>query len=147
MAAFVAGDIVPDPGKTVRFHVVRQTPYGDRYKLFALQTPEPSPVQFMGPYGMALLQASDGRIVVDAVSFMHEQSETLAELDLDLRATTEAAGLGFHRVPIPNDDPDFAIVLADLVALGLGDTIEGIANPEVGHGCACRPGAAVCLNG
>ena len=35
------------------------------------------------------------QVVVDAVSFMHEQSETLAELDDELREKAEARGLGF----------------------------------------------------
>ncbi|MFT8131113.1 ferrochelatase, partial [Salmonella enterica] len=34
-------------------------------------------------------EVSAERIVVDAVSFMHEQSETLAELDGDLREEAE----------------------------------------------------------
>jgi ferrochelatase len=52
---------------------------------------------------IATLQAE--RVVVDACSFMHEQSETLAELDHELREEAEARGLGFHRVPIPFDAP------------------------------------------
>ncbi len=55
------------------------------------------------------------RVVVDPVSFMHEQSETLSELDVELREEAEAAGLDFHRVPVPHDDDRFAAVLADLV--------------------------------
>ena len=84
------------------------------------------------------------RIVVVPVSFMHEQSETLAELDGDLRERAEALGIGFHRVPIPHDDPRFAALLADLV----GPFTSG-ANPgDVGYGqCRCRPvPGTVCLN-
>jgi ferrochelatase len=55
------------------------------------------------------------RVVVDPVSFMHEQSETLSELDVELREEAEAAGLDFYRVPIPHDDDRFPSVLADLV--------------------------------
>jgi ferrochelatase len=55
------------------------------------------------------------RVVVDPISFMHEQSETLSELDIELREEAEAEGLEFYRVPIPHDDGRFATVLADLV--------------------------------
>ncbi|MFC6989314.1 ferrochelatase [Haloplanus sp. GCM10025708] len=55
------------------------------------------------------------RVVVDPVSFMHEQSETLSELDVELREEAEEVGLDFYRVPIPHDDDRFVSVLADLV--------------------------------
>ena len=60
-------------------------------------------------------------VVVVPISFMHEQSETLAELDVELRAAAEQRGLAFHRVPVPHDDPRFAAVLADLVEERLSD--------------------------
>lgn len=53
-------------------------------------------------------------IVVVAVSFMHEQSETLAELDDELREVAEERGIAFHRVPIPHDSDRFIRALADL---------------------------------
>ncbi|WP_227376985.1 ferrochelatase [Haladaptatus halobius] len=55
------------------------------------------------------------RVVVEPISFMHEQSETLSELDDDLREDAEAVGLDFYRVPVPHDNERFAGVLADLV--------------------------------
>ncbi len=55
------------------------------------------------------------RVVVEPISFMHEQSETLSELDDELREEAEEAGLDFYRVPVPHDDERFADVLADLV--------------------------------
>lgn len=84
------------------------------------------------------------RVVVAPISFMHEQSETLAELDIDFREEAEELGLEFHRVPVPHDDPRFAMVLADLVA----PILEGRDTAEAGLApCRCRraPGA-VCLN-
>ena len=85
------------------------------------------------------------RVIVDAVSFMHEQSETLAELDHELRGIAEEAGLEFHRIPIPHDDPAFAELLADLV--------EDVLRPEPIMGelglrrCLCRATTATfCLN-
>jgi len=85
------------------------------------------------------------RVIVDAVSFMHEQSETLAELDGELRRIAEEAGLEFHRIPIPHDDPGFAELLAELV--------EDVLRPEPIMGelglrrCLCRATPATfCLN-
>jgi protoporphyrin/coproporphyrin ferrochelatase len=83
------------------------------------------------------------RVVVDAISFMHEQSETLAELDHELREEAEGRGLGFFRVPIPHDDPAFIAVLADLVEPLARGPREGL---PVLRPCVCRPGA-LCTNG
>jgi ferrochelatase len=61
------------------------------------------------------------RVVVEPISFMHEQSETLSELDDELREEAEAAGLDFYRVPVPHDDERFGGVLADLVEPFIAD--------------------------
>ncbi|AFZ74269.1 ferrochelatase [Natronobacterium gregoryi] len=55
------------------------------------------------------------RVVVEPMSFMHEQSETLVELDIDLEEDADAVGLDLYRVPVPHDDPRFPGLLADLV--------------------------------
>jgi len=89
-------------------------------------------------------EVTAARVVVAPISFMHEQSETLAELDIDFRHESEHLGLEFHRVPVPHDDPRFAVVLADLVV----PVLEGAGLEEAGFAsCRCRraPGA-VCLN-
>jgi ferrochelatase len=81
------------------------------------------------------------RVVVDAVSFMHEQSETLAELDHELRGVAESRGIAFHRVPIRHADPAFIAYLADLATPFLGrDDVDAAFGA-----CRCRPGAH-CLN-
>ena len=82
-------------------------------------------------------------IVVDGVAFMHEQSETLAELDHDLREDAEGRGLKYFRVPTPHDDPRLAVVLADLVEPLIADrTAEAGLRP-----CLCRERPGVyCLN-
>lgn len=92
--------------------------------------------------GTAFAPARVERVVVDAASFMHEQSETLSELDRELREEAEEAGLEFHRVPVPWDDPRFASVLADLAEpLLAGREPQRFRLAD----CRCRPGAS-CLN-
>jgi ferrochelatase len=111
------------------------------------------PVEWTQPEVDRVVEEADAdTVVVDAMSFMHEQSETLSELDLELREVAEGEGREFHRVPIPHDDPTFIEVLADLVVLAAR---RGRAAPAAGsivyeppvRGCACRPtGDTVCLN-
>jgi ferrochelatase len=85
------------------------------------------------------------RILVDPISFMHEQSETLAELDIELKEVAESAGLEFHRVPVPHDDERFSRVLADLVEAVLGDE-SAVAGLTL-RPCRCRAtGDTFCLN-
>lgn len=93
----------------------------------------------------AVIETVDAdRVVVEPVSFMHEQSETLAELDGDLRTAAADAGLDFYRVPVPHDDDRFPGVLADLVEPFLAGIDPGYYNLAP---CRCHdsPGA-VCLN-
>ena len=63
-------------------------------------------------------------MVVEPISFMHEQSETLAELDHELREFAESIGKQFHRVPVPHESKLFIDFLADLVADLLADPQE-----------------------
>ncbi|MFQ5690185.1 MAG: ferrochelatase [Gemmatimonadota bacterium] len=78
-------------------------------------------------------------VLVDAISFMHEQSETLSELDHELRRVAESAGVTFHRVPIPHDDERFVELLADLV-----QTLarEPTASDPLLRRCSCCPDSA-----
>lgn len=84
------------------------------------------------------------KILVDPISFMHEQSETLMELDVDLAEHAEALGLDFRRVSIPHDDAAFAEALADLTLAALGVDVPALP-PQTS--CRCRPGTDVCFNG
>lgn len=84
------------------------------------------------------------RLVVDPASFMHEQSETLSELDVELREEAEACGVDLYRVPVPYDDERFVGLLGDLVEpflAGFDPDYYGLQQ------CTCRgaPGA-MCLN-
>jgi ferrochelatase len=78
---------------------------------------------------------NETHLVVDAVSFLHEQSETLAELDHDLRAFIENEGKQMHRVPVPHDDPSIPVLLADLVARALAADRGEPTNLTL---CRCR---------
>jgi ferrochelatase len=87
-----------------------------REYLIGYQNHTNRPVEWTQPDIEEVMRSLDAKhVVVVPVSFMHEQSETLAELDHDLRALVEARGMAFHRVPVPHDDARFAEVLADLV--------------------------------
>lgn len=101
-------------------------------------------------------QATARRLVVVPISFMHEQSETLAELDHELRDFVEGLGKEFHRVPVPHDSGDFTALLADLVEALVGLAGEATESPEgrVPSGtvalsrCRCAPLDGVwCTNG
>ena len=85
-----------------------------------------------------------GKILVDPVSFMHEQSETLMELDVDLAGHAAALGREFRRVAVPHDDGAFAEVLADLALAALGRDPPALP-PRTS--CRCRPGTEICFNG
>ncbi len=69
MQGFAAGEVTTDPEQVVRFHVVRKTPYGDRFKLFALETPEPSRLETQGPFGLTLARNDGGSWIVDSFAF------------------------------------------------------------------------------
>ena len=84
------------------------------------------------------------KVLVDPISFMHEQSETLMELDVDLAGHAAALGLGFRRVGVPHDDGAFAEVLADLALTALRVDMPALP-PRTS--CRCRPGTEICFNG
>jgi ferrochelatase len=98
------------------------------------------PIEWTQPdIGTVIGDIDADRVVVDPVSFMHEQSETLAELDHELRGEAEARGLEFFRVPVPFDAPEFIELVADLVE----PFMQGESEPWLE--CRCYPGAR-CLN-
>ena len=66
--SYVDGSVTPDPGQIMRFHVTRHTDYGDRFKLYALKTPEPQKGQLGGPFGLTLAQ-KNGQWIVRAAAF------------------------------------------------------------------------------
>ena len=64
MKPFVAGEARARPGYSIRLHVVRQTDYGDRFKLYRLATPDIKADTLDELYGMTLEPADEGRYVV-----------------------------------------------------------------------------------
>ncbi len=84
------------------------------------------------------------RVIIEPVSFMHEQSETLAELDHELREAAEGRGLEFYRVPIPYEHPDFFALLADLAEPFITQLEPAYYQLRQ---CRCKPTAGTfCLN-
>jgi ferrochelatase len=92
-----------------------------------------------------LREVEERRVVVVPISFLKEQSETLAELDHALRDFALGRGKEFHRVPVPHDDAALRVLLADLVcALLSGDPAAGGSLRR----CRCCPGDGTwCTNG
>jgi protoporphyrin/coproporphyrin ferrochelatase len=106
------------------------------------------PIDWTEPDVQQVIAGMDAdSVIVDPVSFMHEQSETLAELDHELRHQVEARGLAFHRVPIPYAAPEFIGLLADLCEpfLAHATSARPSAQPLPWEECRCHPGAR-CLN-
>jgi protoporphyrin/coproporphyrin ferrochelatase len=117
----------------------------ERYSI-GFQNHSNRPIEWTEPAMEKVVERLEGRaVVMVAPSFMHEQSETLAELDRDVRALVEARGLVFHRVPIPHDEPRFATLLADLVESRASGESTGRVE---WRRCVCRGrSGARCTNG
>lgn len=96
------------------------------------------PVEWTQPDIAEVVAAVDARaIVIDPLSFLHEQSETLAELDHELKDQAHGRGLDYARVPVPWDAPELITLLADLVLAVAAEPVPRL------RACACigRPGA------
>lgn len=92
----------------------------------------------------ALAAIDADRVLVEPVSFVHEQSETLFDLDREAREEATAAGLDFHRVPVPHDAKALPDAMADLLEPLVADFVPGYYGLRPCQ-CADSPGA-VCLN-
>jgi len=105
------------------------------------------PIEWTQPDVEDVVKGLDAtRVVTMPLAFMHEQSETLAELDHELRQRAEQEGLTFHRIPVPHDDPRFVSILADLVEAGFGQGV-GASRVQLRR-CLCRRGGtALCTSG
>ncbi len=93
-SVIASGEIVPEPGRIVRFHVTRETAYGDRFKLFALRAPEAEARRLQGAFGLALTQGDDARWVVSAVAFTGPAREAGIDFgDIVTAVDIEVSGL------------------------------------------------------
>ncbi len=98
----------------ISLRIARELGIGDGYRI-GYQNHRNRPIEWTEPdLEDVVAEVHGARVLVVALSFMHEQSETLAELDRDLREDAEERELEFHRVPIPHDSTRFIDVLADL---------------------------------
>jgi protoporphyrin/coproporphyrin ferrochelatase len=77
------------------------------------------PLAWLGPQTDDEIRRAGGdgvAIVVAAISFVSEHSETLVELDRDYRRLAQANGVpAYYRVPAVGTDPRFIAALAELV--------------------------------
>ena len=107
---FVSGEFTPEPGRDVRLHVTRETDYGERYKLFVLETPAEQAATPAETFGVGLAQEEDGRYAVMDLAWngMAEQ----AGLDWGDYVT----GVDVEQVDLP---PKELIYPAGLALLGL----------------------------
>jgi ferrochelatase len=63
----------------------------------------------------AIAAAGHRDVLVAPVQFLADHLEVLYDLDIAAAAEAEAAGLRYHRVPMPNRDPAFIGALAAIV--------------------------------
>ena len=89
LEAFAAAESVATPGFTIRLHIVRETEYGDRFKLYRVATPEIAPDETYGRYGLRV-EPADGRYEVTDLQFngLAEQSgveigDIVTEVDVE----------------------------------------------------------------
>lgn len=91
-------------------------------------------VAWTEPSNETLIPTLDAeRLVVVPLSFIHEQSETLDDLDIELKELVEELGMAFDRVPTPHAHPRIGHVLADLV-------IHAVQGVKIGPmvSCTCQ---------
>ena len=94
------------------------------------------PIAWTQPDNQTLLPTVDARrVVVVPISFVHEQSETLVELDRDLAALASSAGLDFHRVGVPHSHAELIALFVELIEGVLAGSPDGSLRR-----CSCRPG-------
>jgi ferrochelatase len=70
------------------------------------------------PVEESMLQAAamgHPAVIVCSAGFVADHLETLYDLDIEAKAIAEGAGIRFARTVMPNDDPAFLDVLADVV--------------------------------
>ena len=64
---FVSNEVSGTPGYDIRFHMVRETEYGDRFKLYRMPTPDMGASPDYGLFGLTLVPEDDRYMVKDLV--------------------------------------------------------------------------------
>ena len=111
--SFVSGEFTPQPERHVRLHVTRETDYGDRYKLFALKTPEDPAGSPAETFGLRIGREDDGRYAVADLAFngMAER----AGLDWGDYVT----GVDIEQTDLPPKELVYPVGVALLALVGL----------------------------
>ncbi|MCH7888165.1 MAG: TRAP transporter permease [Proteobacteria bacterium] len=114
---FVAGEAAGRPGYDVRFHVVRETNYGDRYKLYRIATPDMAATDPFVRYGIEIEPTDDDRYAVADLAVGGLAEQIGLELgDYVTDVDVEQAGLPPKQLVYP-----FALaLLAVVIGLQLG---------------------------
>ena len=95
----------------------------------------------------AVTGAGAGSVIVCPIGFVADHIEVVWDLDHDLRAQADQAGIAFARAATPNADPRFARLAADLIdELRYGHAPARVSGPNPAPGCLassngepCRP--------
>jgi ferrochelatase len=103
----------------------------------------------------ALAQAGTKAVIVCPIGFVSDHIEVVWDLDAELRAQADAAGIAFARASTPNADRRFARMAVDLIdELRYGRAPVRVSGPDPVPGCAasingepCRPPHCVADDG
>lgn len=109
----------------------------------------------VGDHLTALAAAGTQSVIICPIGFVADHIEVVWDLDYELAAQAEAAGVALVRASTPNAHPRFAQLAADLIdELRYGRAPERVTGPDPVPGClssvngaACRPPHCVAREG
>ncbi|SPM37115.1 Protoheme ferro-lyase (ferrochelatase) [Mycobacterium rhizamassiliense] len=121
----------------------------DDYDLAWQSRSGPPQVPWLQPdvadYLTGLAAAGTKAVIVCPIGFVADHIEVVWDLDNELRAQAEAAGMAFARVATPNADRRFARLAADLIGeLRDGRSPARVSGPEAVPGCLASVDGAPC---
>jgi ferrochelatase len=101
----------------------------------------------VGDHLAALAATGTKAVIICPIGFVADHIEVVWDLDEELRAQAEAAGVVLARASTPNADPRFARLAVDLIdELRCGRAPARVNGPDPVSGCAasingepCRP--------
>lgn len=92
-----------------------------------------------------LAQAGTEAVIVCPIGFVADHIEVVWDLDNELAARAEAAGVAMVRASTPNAHPSFARMAADLIdELRYGRAPERVSGPDPVPGCLASVNGAPC---